>query len=137
MPINTLLFRYGRFTAESAIATANASIYYSIGLFAFAGLKSNSAFVLCIARFEKTPVKVGIAAVIINIVLSVFLMDSLGYCGLALSTSISGILNFSILFIMLRNKLNGLDEKRIFKSFVRTFLQLFLWEYRAIFLQIT
>ncbi|MEK6645202.1 MAG: murein biosynthesis integral membrane protein MurJ [Candidatus Firestonebacteria bacterium] len=120
LPINTLLFRYGRFTAESAIATANASIYYSIGLFAFAGLKVivPSFYAL---QDSKTPVKVGIAAVIINIVLSVFLMDSLGYCGLALSTSISGILNFSILFIMLRNKLNGLDEKRIFKSFVRTF----------------
>ncbi|MBN1595614.1 murein biosynthesis integral membrane protein MurJ, partial [candidate division FCPU426 bacterium] len=61
-PINRLLFEYGRFTPEAVKAVAVASVYYTFGLVAFAGVK------VVVPTFyalhdAKTPVLAAVAAV--------------------------------------------------------------------------
>jgi putative peptidoglycan lipid II flippase len=54
-----------------------------------------------------------------NIILNTLLMFPLKIGGLALSTSISGIISFLFLFFSLSKRLGGFEEHKILKSFLR------------------
>lgn len=118
-PISSLLFRHGRFNEYAAMQTAYAAMCYSFGIFAMAGTK-----VFTVAFFSlhdsRTPVKIGIAAIILNAALSIIcLVADLGFKGLALTNSISAILSFFLLFYFLRKKIGRIDGKRIVNSFIK------------------
>jgi len=95
--INTLLFYYGRFAYEDAMATANVSIMYCIGIFAFSGIKILTQVFYAIDR-AGTAVKISIASMILNVIFSVALMIPFGYLGLALAATISGTVHFFLLY---------------------------------------
>lgn len=97
-PINALLFRYGRFTAEDAAATAVVSIIYSSAIFAFSGIKILTQVFYAIDK-AAAAVKISVAAVVLNIILSIALMFPFNYLGLAAATSLSGIFQFLLLYI--------------------------------------
>jgi len=120
-PINRLLFEYGRFSPAAVQAVAQASIFYTLGLVAFAGVKVivPTFYALNDAR---TPVLAAIAAVTVNITLNLLLMNSMGYKGLALATTLAAFVNFSFLIVRLRQRTGRLDGKRIFNSFFRVCL---------------
>jgi len=117
-PINCLLFQYGRFLSTDAQATARTAILFSLGLFAFSGVKITVP-VFYALRDSKTPVKIGVITVITNILLGSFLMTKISYYGLALSTSIAATLNFSLLFWSLRKKWGRVHGREIFDSVLR------------------
>jgi putative peptidoglycan lipid II flippase len=50
----------------------------------------------------KTPVKIGVIAMLVNIVFSLLLFRSMAHVGLALSTSIAALVNASALFTVLK-----------------------------------
>jgi putative peptidoglycan lipid II flippase len=52
----------------------------------------------------KTPVKIGIVAVVSNIVLSVLLVMPLAHAGLALATSLASFINAGLLFYFLQKR---------------------------------
>ena len=58
-------------------------------------------------------------AVVINIVLNIVLSRFLGIGGLALATSISGIISAVLMFITLRKKIGPFGIKEIARSFVK------------------
>jgi putative peptidoglycan lipid II flippase len=70
----------------------------------------------------KTPVKIGIVAVVINLVLNLLLISSMQHRGLALATSLSAMFNFSLLFLILRRRIGGVDGKRIVISHFKVVL---------------
>ena len=117
-PITAMLFERGMFDHYSTSITAGALIFYSIGLFSYAGIK---ILVSCFYSLKDTltPVKVASVSLVLNIVLSVLLMFPLKINGLALSTSISGIFNFFLLLFILRKKIGKLDGMRMLSSFIR------------------
>jgi putative peptidoglycan lipid II flippase len=117
-PINRLLFEYGRFTPEAVHAVAQASVCYTLGLVAYAGVKVvvPTFYALDEAR---TPVIAGIAAVVVNIGLNLLLMRPLGYRGLALATAVAAFVNFGFLMVRLRQRVGRLDGRRILNSFLR------------------
>ena len=99
-PIVRLLFERGEFDAVSTLRTSFVVLCYTIGLFAYSGQK------IIVTGFyslqdTKTPMKVGAAALVMNIILNVLLMIPLKEGGLALATSISGILISFFSFIFL------------------------------------
>ncbi len=96
-PINALLFRYGRFTLEDAMRTANVSIMYCIAIFAFSGIKILTQVFYAIDK-ASTAVKISAASMLLNIILCVALMFPMNYLGLALATSIAGIVQFCLLY---------------------------------------
>lgn len=114
-PIIQILFQRGLFNIYSTSITYQALIFYSIGLFAYGGIR-----ILATSFYSMndtvTPVKVAACSLIVNVIFSVILMWPLKIGGLALATSISAIFNFAALFIALRKKLGGFEEKEMLVS---------------------
>ncbi len=117
-PIINILFQRGEFTYEATAGTVTALLYYSCGLWAFVGLKVVRTPFYSM-QDTKTPLKVAVISVIVNIIFSFILIGPLKHGGLALSLSISAAVNFIILFYFLREKLERVDGKNIFKSFIK------------------
>lgn len=117
-PINSLLFQWGRFAAADASATAMTAILFSLGLFAFSGVKITVPVFYALGD-AKTPVKIGMCTVAANIILGLILMQKISYYGIALSSSIAAALNFSLLVWFLRKRLGKIDGRAIFDSFLR------------------
>ena len=58
-------------------------------------------------------------SVLVNVVLSITLVQTLGYRGLALSASVTAIINASVQLLLLRREIQGLEGSRITASFAR------------------
>jgi putative peptidoglycan lipid II flippase len=94
LPILTVLFEHGRFTAADAWATAPALAAYAGGLPAFVLIKVMAPGFF--ARHDtKTPVLIGAVTVAINIALTIGLGlgTGLAHVGVAMATSIAGWVN--------------------------------------------
>ncbi len=118
VPIVHLLFEHGVFDKLATEGTAQAVLYYAIGLWAFAGVRVVVP-VFYSLQDTKTPVKVAIFAMIFNLILSYTLAIPLQHKGLALATSLSAIFNFLMLVILLRKKIGQIDAKRIVVSHLK------------------
>ncbi len=99
-----VLFERGKFTHNSTIETAKTLLLLSIGLPAFILTK------LFQTKFyaqlnTKLPVVVAGICILINLIISVLLMNSLQYFGVAIANSISGWVNFILLLVFARGKL--------------------------------
>ena len=92
-----------------------ALIYYSIGLCAFAGTK---VIVSAFYSFQdtRTPMKIGIYAMLLNVVLAVILMGPLQHGGIALATSIAAIFNAGALVFIMKKKLGRMGGRSIVRS---------------------
>ncbi len=117
-PLVSTLFGGGRFDFNSGILTSNALFFYSIGLAAYGGTKILQSCFFAL-KDTLTPTKTAFLALVMNIVLNAILMFPLKIGGLALATSISGIATFLLLFFILKKRLGGFGERRIFPSFLR------------------
>jgi putative peptidoglycan lipid II flippase len=103
-PLVTSLFQYGhKFTAFDVFMTQRSVIAYSIGLQAFmlAKVLSTSFYA---KQDIKTPVKIGVVSLIINMILNVVLMFPLAHAGLALASSLSSWINVILLGWMLHRR---------------------------------
>ncbi len=100
-PMLATLFQYGEFTADDVVMASYSLMAYSLGLLGFIMVK-----VLAPGFFArqdtKTPVKVGIIAMVANMVMNVILVFPLAHAGLALATSLSSFLNAVLLYRILR-----------------------------------
>jgi putative peptidoglycan lipid II flippase len=110
-PILAVLFQRGAFGPADTAATAAALAAYAAGLPAFVLVK-----VLAPAFFARhdtaTPVKVAIAAMAMNLALTLILMQFLAHVGIALATSAAGWVNALILLALLvRREHFGLDAR--------------------------
>jgi putative peptidoglycan lipid II flippase len=121
VPIVQILFQHGDFTFSATQGTATAVLYYSLGLWAFAGVRIVIP-VFYALQDTKTPVKVAMVSLISNIVLSLILMGPLRHGGLALATSLSSMINLGLLIWILRKRLGNLDGKRILQSHLKVIL---------------
>ncbi len=117
-PIIQLLFERGHFDAVSTSRTAAVLLCYSIGLFAYSGQKIMTAGFYA-AQNTRTPVKIAVVSLLTNITLNLILMIPLKEAGLALATSIAGILQFSLLGFFYHRKIMRLDLREIFQSFFK------------------
>ena len=99
-----LIYEHGVFTKTSSLMTAEALLYYSIGLFAFTSVKliTMASYAL---KDSKSPVKIGAYIVIINIILDLILVKYMAHSGLALATSVASILNMILLIKMIQKKI--------------------------------
>ena len=102
-PLLVTLFQYGEFNPQDAHQASLSLMAYSLGLLPFIFIK-----VLAPGYFArqdtKTPVKIGIIAMITNMVLNIILMIHYAHVGLALATSLSAILNAGLLYAGLRKQ---------------------------------
>jgi putative peptidoglycan lipid II flippase len=116
-----VLFEHGKFDFYSTRMTADALFFYSIGLFAYGATKILQSCFFAL-KDTVTPAKVSFLALIVNIILNSILMFPMKLGGLALATSISGIITFLILFFLLRRKIHGFEVEALALSFIRILL---------------
>ena len=112
VPIIRLLFEHGSFDSVATGNTAYALVFYSVGLFAFAGSRV-LAFAFYSMKNTKLPVIVAACAMVSNIFISLLLMSSLRQGGLALASSISSAINMVALWILLERKIGGFGLRPI------------------------
>lgn len=117
-PLVFTLFGGGKFDLDSGMLTSNALFFYSIGLCAYAGTKILQCCFFAL-KDTVTPAKIAFLALILNIIFNAALMFPLKIGGLALATSISGIISFLFLFLILKSKLAGFGEHKILPAFLR------------------
>ncbi len=103
-PIIEALFGGGRFDAYSAQATARALFFYSFGLSAYGATRVVQSCFFAI-KDTVTPAKIAGMALGMNVAFILILIYPLKIGGIALSSSLSGIISFSILFSVLRKRL--------------------------------
>lgn len=112
VPVVGLIFERGAFSISDTIFTAQALAFYALGIFAMSST-SVVASIFYSYKDARTPLVISMCTVALNIVLSVVLMRSLSFRGLALASSIAAIFNLLVLTVFLRRKLGAIDGKRI------------------------
>jgi putative peptidoglycan lipid II flippase len=117
-PLIAFLFQHGKFTAADTARTGSALLCYSIGLLSYAG-RDTLTRVFYAYHDTRTPVKISVAAVGINIVCSYLLMHVIGVGGLAMGTTIALTVNFLVLIELLRRKIGPLGFRAVMWSFGR------------------
>ncbi len=118
-PIIRILFQRGEFTAYSTAITVNALFFYSVGLFAYAGIK-----ILVSAFYSmgdtRTPVRTAALALVVNVALNLILMWPLKIGGLALATSIAAVTNFAVLYCILVKRIGDIGTAGMLSFLGRT-----------------
>lgn len=106
LPLVTLVYRRGMFDAPAAAMTAIALFYYAPGLVFFA---LNHLMTRAFYSFHdtRTPVKVSLGAVLLNIGLDLWLVRILDFGGVALATSFAAAFQFVLLVYSLRKKIQS------------------------------
>ncbi|HHJ80358.1 MAG TPA: murein biosynthesis integral membrane protein MurJ [Candidatus Tenderia electrophaga] len=100
-PMLTTLFQYGEFSQHDVEMATRSLMAYSIGLMGFILVKVLAPGFYA-RQDTKTPVKIGIIAMVANMVMNLILVFPLAHAGLALATSLSAFLNAFLLFRVLR-----------------------------------
>jgi len=120
-PIIQILFQRGAFDVHSSVMTAYALFYYTLGLWAFSGVRIMvSAFYAL--QDTKTPVKVAVIALVVNLTLSLALMGPLKHGGLALALSLASSVQFLLLVLFLKKKTSVLNLRPVLISVSRSAL---------------
>ncbi|MBY5930314.1 murein biosynthesis integral membrane protein MurJ [Halomonas cupida] len=102
-PLLITLFHYGAMTDNDIVMAAMSLRAYALGLVAFMLIKVLAPGFF--ARHDtKTPVKVGIVAMVANMVFNLILIWPLAHAGLALATALSAFLNAGMLAWLLRRQ---------------------------------
>lgn len=120
-PIVALLFERGAFDRETTRLTAEALLYYGVGLWAFSAVRIVVSTFYAV-KDTRTPVKMAIVSIAVNIALGVILMKPLAHGGLALATSLASMLNLTLLLTALRLRLGRLGLSAVAKSAGRSLL---------------
>jgi putative peptidoglycan lipid II flippase len=119
-PIISVIYEHGRFDPRATQQTATALQFYAIGLVAYSAVKVLApAFYALDKRY--LPMVVSILSIVVNFALNWFFMFKmkLGHRGLALSTSIVALVNFFLLYIMMRRHAGRLETNELFKTLVK------------------
>jgi putative peptidoglycan lipid II flippase len=117
-PIVRVIFERGAFTPDATLATAAALRFYAVGLLGYSVVRIASPTFYAIGQ-NRTPVKVSVATVFVNAALNIGLVRVMGFRGLALGTSIAALFNATLLMILLRRRLAGIEAPRILASLLR------------------
>lgn len=114
-PAVQFAYQRGQFDETARIMTSSALIYYSIGLTG-SGVKFLLTRVFYALQDTKVPMINSFYALVLNIIFNLTLVQSMGHNGLALASSLSGILTAILLLHELRKKIGNLGLKKMLKS---------------------
>lgn len=107
-----VVFGSGQFGWDATIKTSQALAYFSMSLFA------QSLVPLLVRGFFAikdtwSPFIISLIAMMINVGFALFLKEIYGVASLAMAFSISMVVQFALLWVLLRIKMNGLNEIEI------------------------
>lgn len=117
-PAVKFAYQRGEFGDTAALMTSTALMYYSIGLIG-SGVNALLTRIFYALQDTKTPMKTSFYALVLNILLNLALVGSMGHNGLALASSISNTLVAIILLNELRKKIGSLGLKAMIQSSIK------------------
>lgn len=118
-PIISILFERGRFDADATARTATALGFYALGLFPFAAV-SILASAFYAHQDTRTPVKVGAVTFFVHLALNFALSGPLQAGGIALSTSVSAMLDAALLFYLFSRRHGTVWDAGMSRSLLAT-----------------
>lgn len=121
VPVITVLFQRGEFSATSTALVAFALQFYALGLV------SHSAVEITVRGFYAlhntwTPVLAGMAAMALNILLSLLLVQPLSFGGLALANTTATTLEMLALLFLLNRRMGGLEGRALLATITRSLI---------------
>ncbi len=118
IPVVGVILGRGRFDAGAVGMTAQALAMYAVGLIAVGAL-----YVLQRAFYAlsdgRTPLGIGVLAIVAHIALNVLLIPHLAHAGIALSVALTAILSALLLLILLARRVAGFDVLSLFGFLAR------------------
>jgi len=103
-----LVYQHGRFTAEDTRMAASALVAYSVGLAGYANIKVMVPAFYALGD-ARTPAAISCLSIAVNAAGNWLVIHRLGggHAGLAGVTSLVALLNFAILFVLLRRRIGS------------------------------
>ena len=136
--IISALFGYGSFGKVSVFNSSNALYYFAFGLPAFSLIKVFSSFFFA-NHNTKVPFYISLISVLLNILISIYYFDKIGFIIIPIATSISSWFNAILLFIFLkREKLfyfNKTFTLQFFKIVITSLLMGIFFSFLLIYFQ--
>jgi putative peptidoglycan lipid II flippase len=117
-PIVQTLFERGAFTPEATVLCASLLPYAAVGLVALAGNVILTRYLFACHAVRAT-IAIAVATVIVNVVLSIVWLPSLGARGLLLANAVSQSLQTFALGVVVWRLLAGFDLRGILLSFFK------------------
>ncbi len=111
-PIVALLFEHGHFDASASALTGRALIGFSLGI-PFAGMNMLLARAFYAHGDVRTPMRIGLLAVAVNVLLDFALVGPFAELGLALATSVATAVNSWMLLTAFRARMRLPREERL------------------------
>jgi len=118
-PICAVIFQHGRFTLWDTEQTAAALTYYSLGLLAFSGVKILVP-VFYALNDTRIPVVGSFLTVAANLLCINLTLEVLQHRAIALSASVSMVVNFMFLAVMLYRKVEGYQVGYLLVNLAKT-----------------
>jgi putative peptidoglycan lipid II flippase len=120
-PVISLVYEHGRFTAAASSATADALVFYAVGLYSYSAVKvfAPAFYALDEARIPVIGSIVGMAS---NVAFVLLLHPVLGFRGIALGVSLAATANFAVLAVAWKWRHGGLGGAGIYRQLGRTLL---------------
>jgi putative peptidoglycan lipid II flippase len=114
-PIISMIYERGRFSSFDTEQTAAALAAYAVGLAGYAAIRvlAPAFYALDDAR---TPMMISLGSIMTNYVFNWLLVRRFGHEGLAMSTSCVALLNFALLFLLMRRKIRRVEGRKIVRS---------------------
>jgi putative peptidoglycan lipid II flippase len=110
-PIVALIYERGKFSSVDTEHAAGALACYAIGLAGYSAIKilAPAFYALNDAR---TPMAISLSMIVVNFGMNWLLVRVLQERGLALSTSAVALLNFALLYLLMRRRLGGIEDRK-------------------------
>lgn len=117
-PIVKFVFERGKFDSSATSLTSTALLYLSMGLIGFSIRDVlNRAFYSL--GDTMTPMKNGVIAILINIILSITLSKYMGIGGIAFAASFAGMTSSLLLFFNLQKKIGNFNIKVLSSTLIK------------------
>jgi putative peptidoglycan lipid II flippase len=113
-----ILFQHGAFGIRATLMTYQALVLYSIGLL-FYSLNQTITPLFYANKDTKTPMYIAAVIVGLNITLNFILMQFIQHRGLALSTSITAMINYFLLLYLIRKKMPRVSFHKLFPNIAK------------------
>ena len=116
-PIVRLIYEHGKFNADSTVRATLALQCLAPGLVAFSTVNIFARAFFALGD-TKTPMKISIFCLALNLVLAVALVGPLRQGGLGIANTATSICNVGLLFFALRKKMGKLEMEPLRKTFL-------------------
>lgn len=117
-PIVRVLFERGRFDEASTAITAAGLAGYAVGLVGVAAARVSAPGFFAL-RDTRTPLRIALVAMVINVAGCLLLRGPLQIAGISLANSLAALFSAGALLLLLRSRLGGIDGGGLMRALLR------------------